>query len=188
MLLEVPPSCHGPATAQIEVLHGVDFTVDRRRGRRDPRAPTAPARRRRCGRSARWSPRKGSIVLDGKELAGETTTEIVRLGVAHVPQGRGTLNDLSVEDNLLAGAYVRRDERGRRRHRPVVRHVPAPARAAHPARREPVGWRAADARRRPGADEPAEAAAARRAVARSGAADRAGHLPRCSASSTRPRA
>jgi branched-chain amino acid transport system ATP-binding protein len=51
----------------------------------------------------------GSIVLDGKELSKEHTSDIVRRGVAHVPQGRGTLNDLSVEDNLLAGAYVRRD-------------------------------------------------------------------------------
>ena len=51
----------------------------------------------------------GSIQLDGVELAGRHTSDIVRHGVAHVPQGRGTLNDLSVEDNLLAGAYVRRD-------------------------------------------------------------------------------
>jgi branched-chain amino acid transport system ATP-binding protein len=51
----------------------------------------------------------GSITLEGKQLVGRPTSDIVRLGVAHVPQGRGTLNDLSVEDNLLAGAYVRRD-------------------------------------------------------------------------------
>ena len=51
----------------------------------------------------------GSIMLDGTDLTKEATSDIVRHGVAHVPQGRGTLNDLSVEDNLLAGAYVRRD-------------------------------------------------------------------------------
>src|SRR5688572_5381131 len=51
----------------------------------------------------------GSIVLDGHELTKEGTSGIVRLGVGHVPQGRGTLNDLSVEDNLLAGAYIRKD-------------------------------------------------------------------------------
>jgi branched-chain amino acid transport system ATP-binding protein len=51
----------------------------------------------------------GSITLEGKQLVGRPTSDIVRLGVAHVPQGRGTLNDLSVEDNLLAGGYVRRD-------------------------------------------------------------------------------
>ena len=36
--------------------------------------------------------------------------DIVRLGVAHVPQGRGTLPELSVEDNLLVGAYTRKDK------------------------------------------------------------------------------
>jgi branched-chain amino acid transport system ATP-binding protein len=51
----------------------------------------------------------GSIVLDGRDLTKEGTSDIVRQGVAHVPQGRGTLNDLSVEDNLLAGAYIRKD-------------------------------------------------------------------------------
>jgi branched-chain amino acid transport system ATP-binding protein len=52
----------------------------------------------------------GSMMLDGKELSGQKTSEIVRAGVAHAPQGRGTLNDLSVDDNMLAGAYVRRDK------------------------------------------------------------------------------
>ena len=51
----------------------------------------------------------GSITLDGTDLTKEATSDIVRHGVAHVPQGRGTLTDLSVEDNLLAGAYVRSD-------------------------------------------------------------------------------
>jgi len=53
---------------------------------------------------------KGSIRVAGVEVVGRSTTEIVRMGVAHVPQGRGTLADLSVEDNLLAGAFVRKDK------------------------------------------------------------------------------
>ena len=53
---------------------------------------------------------KGSIRVGGVEIVGRSTTEIVRMGVAHVPQGRGTLADLSVEDNLLAGAFVRKDK------------------------------------------------------------------------------
>ena len=53
---------------------------------------------------------KGSIRVRGVEVVGKSTTEIVRMGVAHVPQGRGTLADLSVEDNLLAGAFIRKDK------------------------------------------------------------------------------
>jgi branched-chain amino acid transport system ATP-binding protein len=52
---------------------------------------------------------RGRISLDGTQLVGRSTTEVVRRGVAHVPQGRGTFADLSVGDNLEAGAYVRKD-------------------------------------------------------------------------------
>jgi branched-chain amino acid transport system ATP-binding protein len=52
---------------------------------------------------------KGDVTLDGGRLTGLTTTEVARRGVAHVPQGRGTFADLTVEDNLQVGAYVRKD-------------------------------------------------------------------------------
>jgi branched-chain amino acid transport system ATP-binding protein len=53
----------------------------------------------------------GSIKFQGKELVGMATEDVVRLGVAHVPDGRGTFTGLSVEENLRLGAYVRRDKR-----------------------------------------------------------------------------
>ena len=43
------------------------------------------------------------------QLVGKATENVVRLGVAHVPDGRGTFTALSVEDNLKLGAYVRSD-------------------------------------------------------------------------------
>lgn len=49
----------------------------------------------------------GSIVFDGQQLVGKATESVVRLGVAHVPDGRGTFVALSVEENLRLGAYVR---------------------------------------------------------------------------------
>jgi branched-chain amino acid transport system ATP-binding protein len=52
----------------------------------------------------------GSIELGGEQLIGKNTADIVRLGVAQVPQGRGTLPELSVEDNLHVGAYIRKDK------------------------------------------------------------------------------
>ncbi len=54
----------------------------------------------------------GSIVFDGQQLVGKATENVVRLGVAHVPDGRGTFAGLSVEENLRLGAYVRGDKAG----------------------------------------------------------------------------
>ncbi|MEO8855478.1 MAG: ABC transporter ATP-binding protein [Burkholderiaceae bacterium] len=52
----------------------------------------------------------GSIVFDGQQLAGKATESVVRMGVAHVPDGRGTFTALTVEENLRLGAYVRGDK------------------------------------------------------------------------------
>jgi branched-chain amino acid transport system ATP-binding protein len=53
----------------------------------------------------------GEIRFDGERIDGKATEDIVRLGVAHVPDGRGTFLDLTVEENLRIGAYTRRDKR-----------------------------------------------------------------------------
>jgi branched-chain amino acid transport system ATP-binding protein len=53
---------------------------------------------------------KGKVMLDGASIASKKVEEIVRLGVAHVPQGRGTISDLTVDENLRAGGYVRKDK------------------------------------------------------------------------------
>ncbi len=52
----------------------------------------------------------GSLQIDGQQVVGMATESVVRLGVAHVPDGRGTFTALSVDDNLRLGAYVRRDK------------------------------------------------------------------------------
>ena len=52
-------------------------------------------------------PRQGEIVFDGNDIQRESPDSIVRSGVAQVPQGRGTFPELSVADNMMAGAYVR---------------------------------------------------------------------------------
>jgi branched-chain amino acid transport system ATP-binding protein len=53
-----------------------------------------------------------SIELEVEEIRGKDTADIVRRGVAHVPQGRGTFPELSVVDNLNVGAYIRNDRKG----------------------------------------------------------------------------
>jgi branched-chain amino acid transport system ATP-binding protein len=52
----------------------------------------------------------GTIRFDGKRIDRRATEDIVALGVAHVPQGRGTFVDLTVEENLRVGMYARRDK------------------------------------------------------------------------------
>jgi branched-chain amino acid transport system ATP-binding protein len=54
--------------------------------------------------------RRGTITYDGQEISRSAPDKIVRMGIAQVPQGRGTIADLSVEDNLRAGAHVRKDK------------------------------------------------------------------------------
>src|SRR5262249_22993184 len=51
----------------------------------------------------------GEIRLAGQRIDGRATEDIVRLGVAHTPEGRGTFVQLTVEENLRLGAYTRRD-------------------------------------------------------------------------------
>jgi branched-chain amino acid transport system ATP-binding protein len=53
--------------------------------------------------------RRGSIRFDGRSIERIATEDIARLGVAHVPDGRGTFLDLTAEENLRIGAYTRKD-------------------------------------------------------------------------------
>lgn len=58
-------------------------------------------------------PHQGQIVLDGESIGGLSPPEILRRGVCYVMQGYSVLPNLTVYDNLLLGAYVRRDRRVR---------------------------------------------------------------------------
>jgi branched-chain amino acid transport system ATP-binding protein len=91
-----------------EVLHGIDFVVDEggvtallgANG-----AGKTTTLRAICGMVRTV----GEITLGGVRIDGLATEEIVRRGIAHVPDGRGTFMELSVEENLRLGAYTRRD-------------------------------------------------------------------------------
>ena len=54
----------------------------------------------------------GEVLFDGNSIGQMATERIVRLGVAHVPEGRGTFTGLTVEENLRIAAYTRRDKAG----------------------------------------------------------------------------
>ncbi len=94
------------AYGETKVLHGIDFAV--RQGGVTALlgangAGKTTTLRAICG-LCRTS---GDITLDGTPIGGLATEDIVRLGVAHVPDGRGTFMELSVEENLKLGAYTR---------------------------------------------------------------------------------
>jgi branched-chain amino acid transport system ATP-binding protein len=52
---------------------------------------------------------EGEIRFGGQRIDGRATEDIVRLGIAHVPDGRGTFANLTTEENLRLGAYTRKD-------------------------------------------------------------------------------
>ncbi|MDN3354296.1 ABC transporter ATP-binding protein [Actinomadura sp. DC4] len=57
-------------------------------------------------------PRDGRIALDGRDIGRTSVEDIVRAGLAHVPEGRGVIVELTVEENLRLGGLIRRDADG----------------------------------------------------------------------------
>ena len=69
--------------------------------------------------------RRGRIAFAGESISRSAPEAVARLGIAHVPEGRGTLTELSVAENLSLGAYVRRDRKGiREDERRVLGYFP----------------------------------------------------------------
>jgi branched-chain amino acid transport system ATP-binding protein len=95
---------YGPVRA----LHGVDLTVQEGAVAAilGPNGAGKTTTLRALTGMVRTS---GRIVFDRRSLAGLSTPRIVRLGVAHVPEGRGTFPALTVDENLRLGAWTRRD-------------------------------------------------------------------------------
>src|SRR3954447_6819128 len=90
----------------VEVLHGIDLTVGD--GEIVVVLGANGAGKTTTMRAVSGMiPRTGTVRLAGKDISEASTDSIVRAGVGHVPQGRGTFSELTVEDNLRVGAYVR---------------------------------------------------------------------------------
>jgi len=58
------------------------------------------------------TPSEGQVVLDGEVVSGLSTTEVVKRGVSMVPENRRLFPDMTVDENLQLGAYLRKDRRG----------------------------------------------------------------------------
>lgn len=57
-------------------------------------------------------PRFGEILYMGESILGKTSKEVVERGVVHIPEGRHIFPDMTVYENLMAGAYLRKDKEG----------------------------------------------------------------------------
>jgi branched-chain amino acid transport system ATP-binding protein len=96
---------------QTRVLHGIDF-------RMEAGGITALLGANGAGKTTTLRALCGMVKTEGElRFAGESiarrkTEDIARLGVAHVPDGRGTFLNLTTEENLRLGGYVRRDRKG----------------------------------------------------------------------------
>ncbi len=108
MLLEVSKlrAAYGPT----RVLHGIDFALEEG-------SITALLGANGAGKTTTLRAicatvaTEGEIRFGGERIDARATEDIVRLGIGHVPDGRGTFVNLTTEENLRLGAYVRRDRR-----------------------------------------------------------------------------
>ena len=108
--------------------------------------------------SERGEVTKGAIIFNGAEVQALSPNEVVRRGCIQVMQGRYCFGHLTIEENLLTGAFTRRDGAAAIRADldKVYRYFPRLARAAAGNGGLHVGRRAADVRDRPRADVAAE--------------------------------
>ena len=96
------------AYGETRVLHGIDFAVE-------DGGVTALLGANGAGKTTTLRAicgmvkTRGDIVFGGESIIGMATEDVVRRGVAHVPDGRGTFMELTVEENMRLGAYVRKD-------------------------------------------------------------------------------
>jgi len=94
---------------QTHVLHGLDFIVE-------DGGVTALLGANGAGKTTTLRAvcgmirAEGEVAFLGERINGRATEDIVRRGLAHVPDGRGTFMELTVEENLKLGAYTRRDD------------------------------------------------------------------------------
>jgi branched-chain amino acid transport system ATP-binding protein len=94
--------------AEIEAVHGIDLAVE-------PGAIVALLGANGAGKSSTLRAitgairTSGSVVFDGVALRAGGPEDSARLGIAHIPEGRGTLGGFTVWENLMLGAYLLKD-------------------------------------------------------------------------------
>jgi branched-chain amino acid transport system ATP-binding protein len=96
------------AYGETRVLHGIDFSVE-------DGGVTALLGANGAGKTTTLRAicgmvrTRGDIIFGGETISGMATEDVVRRGVAHVPDGRGTFMELTVEENMRLGSITRKD-------------------------------------------------------------------------------
>ena len=99
---------------KVKVLNGISFTVEEGK-------ITAILGNNGAGKSTTLNsimsliddqPEKGSILFEGNNIALKDTEKLISKGIAYVPEGREIFEELTVKENLMVGAYLRRDKKG----------------------------------------------------------------------------
>jgi branched-chain amino acid transport system ATP-binding protein len=110
--------------AEIEAVHGIDLSVE-------PGAIVALLGANGAGKSTTLRAitgavrTSGAVVFDGVTLREHGPEDSARLGIAHIPEGRGTLNGFTVWENLTLGAYLIKDRaRVKERYERVLEYFP----------------------------------------------------------------
>ena len=99
------------AYGETRVIHGIGFAVEAR-GITTILGANGAGKTTTLRAVSGIVPPRGRIELDGRRIDGKACEDITRLGIAHVPEGRGTFVGFTVEENLRLGAHVRRDRTG----------------------------------------------------------------------------
>ncbi len=98
---------------KVKVLNGVSFTVEKNK-------ITAILGNNGAGKSTTLNsimgliddqPEKGKILFEGREIQLKDTEKLVKMGISYVPEGREVFEELTVKENLLVGAYLRRNRK-----------------------------------------------------------------------------
>ena len=98
------------AYGQTQALHGLDFSVEEG-GVTTLLGANGAGKTTTLRAICAMVGTRGSITFDGVELVGKSTEDVVRMGIAHVPDGRGTFTKMTAAENLQLGAMTRRNRR-----------------------------------------------------------------------------
>jgi branched-chain amino acid transport system ATP-binding protein len=94
---------------QVEALHGISFELEEG-GITTILGANGAGKTTTLRSICRMVRTEGEIRFDGKDLTGMATENVVRLGIAHIPEGRGTFVRQTVEENLQLGGYTRKNK------------------------------------------------------------------------------